>query len=225
MKKSFSFFLVLFIISLSGSYGQESCRVLKETIAASYSGKCKKGLASGKGIAEGLDHYEGQFVKGLPHGKGIYTWATGEVYRGDWVRGQRHGSGTYSFVLNGIDTIIDGRWIDDKYAGPDILKPRIITNINVERYTIRKNSDNFNRVLVGMLQNGSPNTGISEFIIASSSGYQVQMGSLTGFEAVVFPVTIRLSYTTFNKIKRSTYQVRFEFEISEPGDWKVELTN
>lgn len=219
------------IILLLGSFfyqeiiAQETCRVLKPSIDGTYKGKCKKGLASGKGIADGIDHYEGQFSKGLPHGKGVYTWATGEVYDGNWERGKRHGEGTYTFFYNGKDTISEGMWIDDRYAGPLVRKPMIITNTGVERYTIRKYGDNTNRVLVGFFQNGSPNSGISELMIDANSGYQVNLGPLTGFEGVVFPVKLKISYTTFNKLRTATHPVRFEFEIYEQGDWRVDLIN
>jgi len=40
-------------------FAQEACLVLKPQIANRYDGECKNGLAHGKGIASGLDRYEG----------------------------------------------------------------------------------------------------------------------------------------------------------------------
>ncbi|MBW6491818.1 MAG: hypothetical protein K0B15_11565 [Lentimicrobium sp.] len=223
-----SLFTILFLLSsflCQEAISQETCRVLKPSIDGSYTGKCKKGLASGKGIANGIDHYEGQFIKGLPHGKGIYTWSTGEVYNGSWEKGKRHGEGSYSFFFNGNDTVSVGMWINDRYAGPVVRKPMIISNTGVERYTIRKYGDINKRVLVGFYQNGSPNSGISELFINANSGYQVNLGPLIGYEGIVFPVTFKISYTTFNKLRTATHQVRFEFEIYEEGDWRVDLIN
>jgi hypothetical protein len=221
-------FLVMLIMSALISYsasGQEKCEVMKSSISGSYTGGCKKGLAEGKGTAQGIDHYTGQFKKGLPDGKGTYTWATGETYTGNWKKGKRHGSGTYPWFYQGRDTLSEGQWIEDRYAGPVVKKPRIINSSSVERYTIRKEGTNFNRVMIHFSQNGTTNNSISNLMIVSSSGYQSSLGPMTGFEGVVFPVTINISYTTLNKMKTASYPVIFEFEISEPGDWKVELFN
>jgi hypothetical protein len=73
--KALWFMLILF----SGSilFAQEECKVLMPEISGSYTGKCKKGLAQGKGLAIGTDTYEGRFLKGLPDG-------TGKIYMGRW---------------------------------------------------------------------------------------------------------------------------------------------
>jgi hypothetical protein len=66
-------FFVLLIITGSNIYEQTGdCRVAKASISGSYTGGCKNGLAQVKGVAQGIDRYEGQFVKGLPSGTGIY---------------------------------------------------------------------------------------------------------------------------------------------------------
>ncbi|MEI6061185.1 MAG: hypothetical protein WCR72_10775, partial [Bacteroidota bacterium] len=70
-------FLTLFTLSALILFGQEKCRVLKPELVGTYEGKCKDGLANGKGIAIGTDRYEGQFTKGFPQGYGTYTWSTG----------------------------------------------------------------------------------------------------------------------------------------------------
>jgi hypothetical protein len=74
-------FFVL-ILTIGGNiYGQTGdCRVAKASISGSYTGDCKNGLAHGKGIAQGIDRYEGEFTKGLPSGTGIYRWADGVYY-------------------------------------------------------------------------------------------------------------------------------------------------
>jgi hypothetical protein len=38
-------------------------------------------------------------------------------------------------------------------------------------------------------------------------------------------VVIKLNYTTWNKLHTSQNYIIFEFEITEPGDWKVEVYN
>ena len=77
------FLLVASVIHFSYSQVGD-CKVLKPEIAGIYSGDCKKGLANGKGIAEGIDKYEGKFKDGLPHGNGTYQYANGEIYQGDF---------------------------------------------------------------------------------------------------------------------------------------------
>jgi hypothetical protein len=77
--------LILVLIIGSNVFAQQSdCKVTIADISGSYSGGCKKGLAHGKGIAQGKDRFEGQFIKGMPEGKGIYTWANGTYYDGQW---------------------------------------------------------------------------------------------------------------------------------------------
>jgi hypothetical protein len=228
MKNSYTnIFLFVFFFSCFSLFSQENCKVLKPAIAGNYSGNCKKGFASGNGIAIGTDKYVGEFLKGLPDGKGIYTWATGESYRGEWKGGKRSGEGEYTFLKNGKDSTIYGTWLDDKYIGPieRILKPRIISKTGLDRYTIQESSNNKNRVLFDIYQNGARNTGISNFMSSSSSGYDTNIGLSAGYDEVTFPVTIKVTYTTMNKLKTASYFVEFEVEIYEPGDWRVSLHN
>lgn len=219
------FLSILFILLFKPAYPQDSCQVLKSSISKTYTGGCKNGLAHGKGIAEGIDHYDGQFKKGLPDGKGTYTWATGEVYTGNWKEGKRHGIGKYTYLNNGEDAVNEGQWLDDKYAGPAYNKPIVIIKDGVDRYSFKKNSNQINRVMVGIYQNGIRNSTISDLMITSSSGYDTSIGQIRGYEGITFPVTIKIIYTTMNKLHTSNIYVRFEFEISEPGDWTVEIHN
>lgn len=67
--------IILFFVFCWLSYNlsaQQDCMVLKPEIAGKYMGKCKDGLAHGKGKAQGNDTYMGQFSKGLPHGMGTF---------------------------------------------------------------------------------------------------------------------------------------------------------
>jgi len=62
-------------------------------------------------------------------------------------------------------------------------------------------------------------------MISSTSGVETKLGSLIGYEFIEFPVTIKVNYETLNKFKSAIYQVIFEFEITEPGHWRVEIHN
>jgi hypothetical protein len=106
-------------------YSQE-CIVEHEHLKGSYTGDCKKGKASGKGKAVGLDTYEGEFKSGLPDGKGIYTWQDGTVYTGKYSKGLRDGKGMMTFKKPGRqDSIMEGFWKKDVYIGKN-EKPYIV---------------------------------------------------------------------------------------------------
>ncbi len=218
-------FSLILLLSCGQISGQENCRVFIPALSGTYSGDCKKGLAHGKGISSGTDSYEGQFRKGRPHGFGTYTWATGEVYTGQWKEGKRNGIGKFTFSTSLNDSILDGQWVNDKYAGPVVPKPLIKSKEGVDRYSFRNNGNSKNRVMINMYQNGARNTGISDFMMSSTSGYESSLGPASGFEEVTFPVTIKVMYTTQNKLNTTLVNVKFEFEISEPGDWTVDIHN
>ena len=87
------------------------CKVLITGISGKYSGGCRKGLAHGKGTAQGMDTYAGKFKRGLPDGTGIYTWADGSYYEGQWKAGKREGCMLiirflYLFIKNGLRSLI-----------------------------------------------------------------------------------------------------------------------
>lgn len=219
--------LLIFTFSIASYiiFAQSDCKVLKAEIADSYTGKCKKGLAHGKGIASGTDTYEGMFKKGLPDGEGTYTWASGETYIGDWKEGMKHGEGIFTYSMDGNVAVMDGVWANDQYMGIKLPKPRVLSQSNVDRFAIKKTGDIKDRVLVDLYQNGARNVSVENYLLASSSGYQTNLGNSRGYDGIVFPVIIKVSYTTYNKLKTYKYNAVFEFEISEPGDWRVELHN
>lgn len=217
------FIILFFLFRVAMSQG--NCKVLKPELAGVYEGNCRQGLANGMGSAIGTDSYMGQFVKGLPDGKGTYIWATGESYTGYWKKGQRHGHGDYKFSFQGNDSIVSGTWENDRYIGKTKEKYKIIYKSSVERYKFQKNGDIRNRVLINIYQNGVRNFGISNFLISSSSGHDTSVGNSIGYDEIVFPVRIRITYTTLSKLRTATYEVEFEFEISEPGNWSVDLHN
>jgi hypothetical protein len=217
-----SFLIVLLAISVSA---QESCKVLLPSISGTYEGKCKKGLANGKGIASGTDRYEGQFKAGLPDGKGTYTWANGDVYTGEWQAGMRFGIGKLSMKVNGEEIIQDGLWEKNTYKGPKPKAPSVTFKTGVDRYDFRKDITDKNRVLISFMQNGMRNNSVMNLLMSSSSGYETQLTEMVGYDEVTYPVTIKVAYTTYNKLRTVTVDVRFEFVIYEPGDWKVEINN
>lgn len=206
-------------------FGQERCKVLTPNLVGTYKGKCKNGLANGRGISLGTDRYEGFFANGMPQGEGIYTWSTGETYTGEWMKGMRHGIGKYTVMIDGKDSTITGLWQKDIYVGPVPKRPYVSYNTGVDRYDFQKNNTTKSRVLIDIYQNGNRNLGISNLVMSSSSGAETNIGQSVGYDYIVFPVSIKIMYTTWNKIHTIQNNVKFDFEIYEPGDWTVKLNN
>lgn len=108
----------LFIIfSLFSSNVTADCRVIDKQINQKYSGSCKDGLATGFGIAQGNDKYEGQFIEGKKQGIGTYLWQNGAEYIGEFNLDEPHGYGIYK--KNGekshVDEIFEGHFEHGKY--------------------------------------------------------------------------------------------------------------
>lgn len=219
---------VLFIISFTlfqmNVFSQDSCKVLKPEISGKYIGKCKNGLADGKGIAEGTDKYEGKFIRGLPNGEGKYTWLSGEVYEGSWKNGKRNGKGKYTYTLNGVETVDFGIWADDNFIKKILPDPfTVYRATSITRYTVQRLGEG-ERVLFGCMQNGG-NTNISNVGFYSTSGNSCSVGTKFGYENIDFPCTFKLSYTCPNKIRTAFINVEFEIVIKEPGSWEVTIHN
>jgi hypothetical protein len=226
MKKFHKLLLFIFLcFSISTSFSQESCKVLKAEIAEKYNGDCKKGLAQGKGVAVGKDTYVGQFKEGLPHGKGKYTWSTGEIYHGNWKGGLREGKGKYSFNNSGIDSVLYGFWENDLFVReilPDAYK--VIRKTGVSRYSVRRLGDG-NKVIFNIMKNGSPTSIYSNLYIFNSSGTNYNSGQKPSFEDVVFPAHFRATYRIPSALGTVLVDVEFEIDILEPGLWEISINN
>ena len=216
--------LVLAILSWSvGSIEaqQNDCRVLLESISGTYTGKCKNGLAHGKGIAQGIDYYEGTFVKGLPSGKGLYRWKDGSYYDGEWENGKKEGKG--KLVQN--DSGMSGYWKNDEYIGEELIPAYKITrSTNIARATFKR-SGAIEGVRILLLQAGSDNIAIENLSIVSSSGSEYRSGRMYGIQNVLFPLDVKIQYLTWNKMRTGKIEVIFEFTINESGAWELTLNN
>ena len=203
---------------------QETCKVLVPELVGTYMGKCKKGLANGKGKAVGTDTYEGNFRKGLPNGGGTYTWASGATYKGDWVYGLRDGEGVYKFEYKGKDSIQDGIWDGDIYKGKKLREPYVIYKEFVTSYRFKRSGDG-DRILIDLWLNGQINRDILDFSLISTSGTNFEMGRSFGIENIDFPIIVKVKYVSWNAAHSSRHTATFEFEISEAGNWQVNITN
>ena len=217
---------MLILISGSMLYAQKECKVLMAEISGSYTGKCKKGFAHGKGYAVGTDTYEGRFSNGLPNGTGKYTWADGRVYEGSWKDGIRDGQGAMIYPRAGGDSIVAGIWKDDSYYGPVPVVPyKIVRTQSVVRSTIRKINNIGTSVRIGIFLGGNYNVEITDFSMVSDTGSPMMLGQRYGIENAVVPYTVYLKYRTWNHLRTQQHDVIFEFTINEPGTFEVTINN
>lgn len=197
------------------------CTIKMESISGSYSGKCRKGLAHGKGTAEGIDRYTGQFRKGLPHGTGTYTWANGDYYTGEWKYGLKDGKGT---LVSG-DSIVGGIWKEDSYLGKELIAPyKINRSMYVTRSSFQKSNSAANEVIVKLIRGGIENSGVENFMIAYSSGTQYKTGHHTGIQNPAFPLDVKVTFSAWNMFRTARSEVVFDFTINQPGHWDVVIS-
>ncbi len=214
--------LAILLFSVGSLQAQQNdCKVLLENISGTYTGKCKKGLAHGKGTAQGIDYYKGSFSKGLPSGKGLYRWNDGSYYEGEWKDGKKDGKG--KLVQDGSE--ITGFWENDEYIGLEIIPPYKVTrSLNLVRSSFKK-SGAIEGVRILFLQAGSDNVAIENLSIASSSGSEYRSGKMYGIQNAFFPLDVKIHYFTWNKMRTGMIEVVFEFTINESGAWEVTLNN
>ena len=220
--------LCFMLILSSGSplNAQDDCKVLMSEISGSYTGKCKKGLAHGEGLAVGTDTYEGRFLKGLPNGKGKYTWTDGRVYEGSWEAGKREGKGTMTYPTTGEDSILIGYWKKDEYVGTELIPPfRVTRNQGIVRYSIRKINDVGSGFSVGLYLAGSFNTDVDNFSLDTSSGQEFESGRKHGIENAIVPYNVFIKYRVWNQMHSAQHDVYFDFTINEEGTFEVTITN
>lgn len=217
-------YTILFLILGSNLSAQQSagCKVNLPALSGSYTGECKKGLAHGKGIAKGIDQYEGQFFKGLPEGSGIYKWANGSWYDGDWKKGMMEGKGKY---VSG-DTVVTGFWKANRYQGK-VQKAayRIMADRNIQRWTITKSVESVNGITIKLLLGGVENSEVEDFTIASTSGSEYRNVGTYGIQNSSVPFEVTVRYRTWNQLHTAQYDVFFEVLITDPGTWNITLIN
>jgi len=197
------------------------CEVKVADLSGSYSGGCKDGLAHGKGIAQGTDHYEGQFDKGMPDGKGTYTWSDGIYYEGQWRDGKREGEG----IMVYSDSVVNGIWKDDTFLGKKFIPPyKIIRTLSFSRYSITQVSKTDNNIRIRFFRGGVENADMEGLSLTYTSGDEYYSSSFVGIQNPTFPIDIKIKFSAMNYFHTSSHNVIFEFTINEPGTWDVVIS-
>ena len=101
----------------------------------------------------------------------------------------------------------------------------IVRNLGVVRYSFRKINDNGNDMVIKIFLGGELNTNIEDFSMAYDSGDQYERGSSYGIQNIRFPLSVKITYRTWNQFHSSQSDITFEFELSEPGKWELTLVN
>jgi radial spoke head protein 1 len=222
----YSFTLIFLIMFAIPASAQETCQVLVSGLSEGYSGSCKRGLAHGQGHAWGEDFYEGRFRAGLPDGFGKYNWANGNMYEGLWKQGKRHGKGTFRFEKEGEIVELTGNWTEDEFAGSSRIPAYTLGHVlNVERHNIRRSGDG-NMILITTYEQGRINPHPQNFLFQLDSGSSIMVGQAIGYENVMFPAVIKITYNVADKLQQGlVVRARFEAVINEPGVWEIKLYN
>jgi hypothetical protein len=221
--KKFLILLLVLPTSILSAQENRDCRVMVPALQGTYEGGCKNGMAQGKGTARGTDTYMGFFKNGLPNGKGIYTWASGSIYNGEWNMGLREGEGTFTGTVGGRDSVMTGIWEKDSYAGPKPIAPNIIQKYNVVSTSFRR-TGNGSAISFSFYQNGM-NNNIEALDFSADSGSENRAGKYTNFYAVRFPFHCRVDYKSWNSLRTVLNDCFLEFEITQPGNWDIRITN
>lgn len=218
--KTVILFLLLLFAWVWALPAKQACKVKVEALSGSYSGDCRRGLAHGQGFAEGVDQYQGRFRNGLPHGQGTYIWANGNYYQGQWRNGLRHGQGAFFFEIDGEKVEQSGVWRNGEFIG-ETQKAGFIPGhiINLKRYSVNRTDDG-NMVLVTYYTHNRITSPPRDYLFQINSGSSIRVGQSAGFEDVIFPATINITYTHEGLVR-----VRFEATINEPGIWEIKLYN
>ena len=185
----------------------------------SYTGVCKDGLAHGKGIAKGLDEYNGSFKKGLPDGYGEYMWSNGDTYKGRWKAGKRSGQG---MLFTAEDKkVINAIWDDDEIKKVVEKQYKVLNAASLSFISIKKDPT----LLDGYIAVGFDIPRGHDFFntldIEHSSGVLIKNNGSLLFKEVSFPFKAEISFmitgTSF-VIHKSCIA---EFEIYENEGWSV----
>ena len=227
MKKIIVLSVLSFSLFFSGYSKKIDWAVLKKELVGTYTGDLKKGLADGKGTAQGQDEYTGDFKKGLPDGVGVYTDSLGNVYTGAFRHGRKEGRGIMVWAGWKEDSIIKGYWDNDKFIREEKIVPYEISNMTG---TIRPrifNAGVGNKVEISIIDPFRQKPifkGVTIFLIGAATPRNDNFGRFY-YEDANFPLEFDIRYTCKNKIGTVRTEKAIRIKINKPGNWIVTLNN
>lgn len=233
MKRYTLLLISAMLIVMSSSLFAQDCAILDSSIAEKYSGKCKKGLAQGEGIAEGVNKYQGNFKKGMKHKKGTYTWADGGVYTGEFFEDKMHGEGVY---IDKDSLITRGYWKNDKFVGLTIDD---FNGYKILSYTNLLSKPRFRKMGEGdeiiILIDDINKSVVNLNIINYTSGQIIRERDEDNADNstrrrirmidVQFPYSAILKYRVANKTDTAMIDVEVSFRIVESGVWSMSISH
>lgn len=225
MKNIVLLFLISFTLSITNTFSQTDCKVIPENLKGEYTGKCKKGLAHGKGTAKGIDTYTGKFKNGFPHGKGEYTYQNGDQYSGSFIKGLKDGEGVFRFKYNNRDSIQEGIFAKDIYKGPK-PKPdyKVSRQMNIARLSVSKISEQENKVRIKIIRDGNT-APFSNLDVATNGGISESSGSMFHVTAYSLPLTLKIMYDVQNRMNSDLVSCVLEITINNPGSFEISIIN
>ena len=222
-----TYLLLVGMILMLGSINaqkQTTCKVLMPSIAGTYKGHCKNGLADGKGKAKGIDTYVGKFKNGWPDGKGKYSYQNGNVYNGYWTHGVKNGEGVFVYTVNGKKNVLRGYWKDGEYAGtnrPDRFY-RVTNQTGITNFTIRKMEGDQQQIVISIINQ------VTKYIprdleLNVSNGKVERQNNRVVVTLFNVPVNCNIHYTI--RVGTIAKQCFLSFEVLKPGNYHVQITN
>ena len=82
-----------------------------------------------------------------------------------------------------------------------------------------------NSLFFTIKSNGTVNRDLEDLSVISSSGVVYQNTNSIGVETINFPVIVKIKFRAWNATHTERHNVTFEFEISQPGNWSVDIVN
>ena len=217
-----TFISSFFIINYSFSQNNEDqCKVLLQEISETYIGDCKDGLAHGKGVAKGVDSYEGRFKNGLPHGTGKYIWKDGSYYEGNWRNGKKNGKGFLYTATTNVE--LKGIWKDDEFLKEIVDPPyTILTKSGITGINFYEDEDKVPHNIELIFQkDGNQRRSAGELNLISTSGQTKTSSGFSGFENIIFPFEGSLEFVEPSRMGTTMIRYEVKFKITKPSSWRV----
>jgi hypothetical protein len=224
MKKIILLPVILCALFLNGLCQKIEGPVLKKELVGKYEGHLQNGLAQGKGVAQGLDTYTGNFRKGLPNGEGVYTDYEGNVYKGSFVNGYKEGKGELTVREAGKEMILKGYWESDKYVGLDNSGQYEVSNKTGSVTPRIFSAGAGNKVEITIIDPVTFEFITGSILVKGDANLRTTFGRYY-YEDAAFPIEFDIQYNCNNKIGTSITANTIRIRINKPGYWIITLRN